>query len=103
MSAKATAEEEAERLRKERDDLRKEASRPTQALEVERLRTKTWEKTVMIATMFAQAEVRRQQWSRDDWEATLTHLLTQLAATTARYHAANRDVQSLALKVLKCR
>jgi hypothetical protein len=31
----------------------------------------------------------------------LTRLLMQLAATTARYHAANRDVQSFALKVLE--
>jgi chromosome segregation ATPase len=99
MSAKVKAEEEAGRLRKERDDLKKEASQPTQALEeeVERLRTETREKTVMIATMSAQAEVRRQRESRDNWEATLTQLLTQLAATTARYHAANRDVQGLAL------
>jgi DNA repair exonuclease SbcCD ATPase subunit len=35
MSAKAKAEEEAGRLRKERDDLKKEASRPTQAWEEE--------------------------------------------------------------------
>jgi hypothetical protein len=51
--------------------------------------------------MSAQAEVRRSRNSREDSEFTLTRLLTQSAAATARYYEAQKDVQGLALRVVE--
>jgi hypothetical protein len=56
-------------------------------------------KTLVITGMSAKAEVRRQRGSKDEWEATLFQLLTQLASATMRYHEAHRDMQGLALHV----
>jgi hypothetical protein len=46
-------------------------------------------------------EVRRSRSSSEDWEVTLTCLLTQSAAATARYQEAQRDVPGLALRVVE--
>jgi hypothetical protein len=80
-----------------------EKTHPTRELEAEvaRLRAESSDKSTVIATMLAQAEVRRSRSSREDWEVTLTHLLTQSAAATTRYYEAQKDVQGLALRVVE--
>ena len=66
---------------------------------IKRLRLECDDKTRVIADLSAKAEVRRARGSRDEWQVTLRKLLTQMAASTSRYHAAHRSVQGLALRV----
>jgi hypothetical protein len=68
---------------------------------VAQLKAESSSKSAVIATKSAQAEVRRSRSSREDWEVTLTRLLTQSAAATARYHEAQRDVPGLTLRVVE--